>query len=106
MKLSITSGALYIDNFYHSYVGYGNGRESLQLGRYPVSSQYSEVHGRDLPYVAGIGWIGDDQECDIVLGRVLANGTCLPCSTYVGKLIHRIVLAEDEGRNVEVVIHG
>lgn len=109
MKLTIEAGTLYADNIFFSYAGAGNGRDSIQPGRYPVTTQFSHAHGQELPNAAGLGWIGpaisrDAGECDIVLGRVRGGDGVLPCASHVSRLLAILETAESRGSAVELVV--
>ena len=105
MKLTLAGGTLYTDSMFFCYAETGNGRDSLRPGRHPVSTQFSHTHGRELPLVQDIGWIGDDPaECDLVLGRVRKGDALLPCSAHVGRLLALVEAASDRGQTVSLVI--
>lgn len=70
MKLLISDGVFYVDNVFLCYCEAGNGRDDLQLTRCEVSTQFAHAHGKVLPDAVGLGWIGNHDECDIVLGSV------------------------------------
>jgi hypothetical protein len=105
MKLTISNGALYTDNLFFCYAEAGNGRDSLRPGRYPVSTQFSHAHGRELPLAQNMGWIGDDPiECDLVLGRVRKGDALLPCSAHVVRLLSLVDAAAERGAATTLVI--
>lgn len=105
MKLALTDGTIYADNLFFCYAETGNGRTTLRPGQYPVSTQFSHTHGRELPLAQDLGWIGDDPNaCDIVLGRVRKGNALLPCSAHVGRLLALVEAAENRGSSVTLVI--
>lgn len=109
MKLLLDNGTLYADGIFFCYTEAGNGRETLQPGRYPVEAQYSHAHGQDLPRAAGLGWIGPANntsapQCNLVLGRVRKGDALLPCSAYVGRLLAMLETAESFGKFTELVV--
>jgi hypothetical protein len=109
MNLSIQHGIFYVDNLHFCYARQGNGRSDIPVGRYPVSTQYSEAHGQELPRADGLGWIGpaisrDADECDIVLGRVHGGDGLIPCTTHVGRLLAMLAASENRGAAVELVV--
>ena len=106
MRLTIEDGTLFIDNLFFCYVGVGNDRTNLQSGAYPVATQFSHKFGKDLPNAHGLGWIGADKECDVILGRVRHGADTLPCSGHLSRLLAILEAAEDRGALVELVIHG
>ena len=105
MKLSIEQGILYVNNKYFSRCEASNGRDDLQLTRCEVSTQYSAAHKQELPHAFGFGWIGpasspDVPECDIVLGSVRSRQSIIPCTSYVGRLLAIIEVAEGAGKTI------
>ena len=105
MKLLISNGALYVDGLFFAYAGGKNGRATLRPGRYPVSTEFSPAHGRELPLAQDLGWIGDDPtECDVVLGRVRKGDTLLPCSAHVGRLLALVDASDERGATTTLVI--
>lgn len=105
MKLTLAGQSLYADNLFFCYAEAPHGRTALRPGRYPVSTQFSHTHGRELPLAQDLGWIGDDPDaCDIVLGRVRSGDALLPCSAHVGRLLAMLEAAEGRGQTVSLVI--
>lgn len=100
MKLSIANGKLYLNNVRFSLAEELNGRGNLPTGRHQVETRYSHHHGRTLPHVENVGWIGDDTSCAIVLGEVHAGSGLLPCRHTVERLIGRIEIQTDTGGQV------
>ena len=106
MRLTIENGTMFVDNMFFGYVGAGDGCAGISNGTYPVSTQYAHKFGKDLPNASGLGWIGDDAECAIVVGRVRAGAGVLPCSGHLSRLLSLLEAAEDRGALVELVING
>lgn len=104
MKLSISSGSLYADNLFLCLVGAGNGRTSLPDGRYKVATQYSHAHGTDLPNADGLGWIGTNQKCDVVLEAVRGNRMVTPAHGALLRLLALLEAAEERGKTATLVI--
>lgn len=105
MKLTLVNTALYADNLFFCYAEAGHGRDDLQPGSYPLSTQFSHAHGRELPLATGLGWIGDDAAaCDIVVGRVRKDDALLPCSGHVKRLLAMLEAAEGRGQASTLVI--
>lgn len=105
MKLTLSGHSLYADNLFFCYAEAPHGSSTLRPGRYPVSTQFSHAHGRELPLAQDLGWIGDDPDaCDIVLGRVRSGDALLPCSAHVGRLLAMLEAAEGRGQTVSLVI--
>ena len=100
MKLSIKDGAFYINNLKLCLAGVGNGRSDIPNGRFEVTASVSHRHGRVLPQVHGFGWIGFDDQCDVVLGNVRSKDDLIPCQHTVGVLLAKLELAEDDGKTV------
>jgi len=99
VRLRIEGGNLYIDNVYFCKAGTGNGRNDLQSGTYPITTQYSHAHGDILPNAAGAGWIGFDDRCDIVLGGVRYRSGVVPSKPFVGVILAKLEVAEGRGQN-------
>ena len=112
MKLSIEDGILSVDNVRVCYAKAGNGSDSIQLGQYPVTTQYSATHKQELPLAVGLGWIGpangdDASACHIVLGSVLKTSVAsglLPCAGNVRRVLSLLEAAEDRGALVELSV--
>jgi hypothetical protein len=105
MKLALTDGTLYIGHLFFCYAETGNGRTTLRPGQYPVSTQFSHTHGRELPLAQDLGWIGDDPDaCDIVLCRVLTDHAGLPSSAHVSRLLALIEATAERGAATTLVI--
>lgn len=94
MKLLLSGGSLYLDNTFFCFAEVGHGRTYLPAGQYSVGTEFSTAHGLDLPTVAGLGWIGADPECDIVLGRVRGRDALVPCALSLNRLLKRIAWCE------------
>jgi hypothetical protein len=90
MNLSIRNGNLYIDNIRFCFVEPGNGRSDLPLGRYPVTTQVAHHFGTELVLADGIGWLGANQKCDIVLGMVRGRNVLLPCEASADRLFRLV----------------
>ncbi len=107
MKLTLNNGVLHVDNLFFCYAEPGNGSETLQPGEYPVSTQFSHKFGQDLPNAVGLGWVGADKECDLILGRVRSGTGVLPCHGHVSRILALLEAAEDRGASATLVIeHG
>lgn len=105
MKLTLSGHSLYADNLFFCYAEAPHGRTALRPGRYPVSTQFSHAHGRELPLAQDLGWIGSDPDaCDLVLGRVRKGDALLPCSAHVGRLLALIEAASERGAATTLVI--
>ena len=100
MKLTIENGKLYLNNVRFSLAEELNGRGNLQSGKHKVEARYSHHHGRVLPHVENIGWVGDDTSCAVVLGEVRAGAGIIPCRHSVERLVERIEIQTDTGGSV------
>lgn len=105
MKLRISKDIFYINNLYVCHVGAGDGSDDIRSGRYPVTTQFSHAHGDILPQVDGIGWIGADPGCDIVLGRVRSGGGVIPGKPFVDMLLNKIEAAEGMGKSIFLEVY-
>lgn len=104
MKLSIKDGVFYVDNVFLCYCEAGNGRDDLQLTRCEVSTQFAHAHGKVLPDAVGLGWIGNHDECDIVLGSVRGSNGVIPSPSSVSVLLARLEVAESIGQRVTLEV--
>lgn len=104
MRLTIENGTLFVDNLFFAYAGVGNDRTNLQPGCYPVATQFSHKFGQDLPNAHGLGWIGAESGCAIVVGRVRAGAGVLPCSGHLSRILSLLEAAEDRGALVELSV--
>lgn len=100
MRMLIQNGSLYINNHYTCHARGPHGSSHLQPGTYAVTAQFSHAHGKDLPYAIGLGFLGADDQCDVVLGRVLASNGVTPCASSVAQVMVKIELAEDDGKEI------
>ncbi len=100
MKLSIEQGILYVNNKYFSRCEASNGRSDIPNGRFEVTASVSHRHGRVLPQVHGFGWIGFDDQCDVILGNVRGKDDLIPCQHTVCVLLAKLEIAEDDGKTV------
>jgi hypothetical protein len=108
MKLLIENGLLYIDNRCFCYAKVqDDGSEDVRPATRKVSTQYnhhSQPAGRALPFVDGLGWIGDEPSCAIRIGSVLGNDGPLPRSMVVNVLVTRIEACEEFSTPVTIEI--
>ena len=104
MNLSIRNGTLYVDNLRLCLAGAGNGRDHLPIGRYEVATQFAHAHGKVLPDAIGLGWIGNHDECDIVLGSVRGSNGVIPSPSSVSVLLARLEVAESIGQRVTLEV--
>lgn len=100
MKLSIRDGCFYADNIFLCYCEAGNGRDDLLPGRYEVETQFAHVHGKTLPDAVGLGWIGTDRGCDLLLGSVRGKHGLVPSQSHVRRLLALLEVAEGRGETV------
>lgn len=100
MMLSLRDGFLYVDNLRFCFAEQGNGRPELPAGRYEVTAQYAHVHGKTLPDAVGLGWIGADRGCDIVLGSVRGRSGVVPQESLVSRLVAVLEEAQNRGKIV------
>ena len=104
MKLEIDYPALYADGLFVCYVGAGNGSTAIQPGRYAVEATYSHAHRKNLVLADGLGWIGADAECDVVLGRVRNRDGVVPCESFERRVFALVEAADDRGQASELVV--
>ena len=104
MKLVVQGNRLYVDGllFSHCEVKDGHGYKSFSGS---VEARYSHHHGRELAISHGIGWLGSDPSCDIVLGRVVTgDGRVIPCSTTEARLMGLVNYTEEQGKRITLEI--
>lgn len=109
MKLLIRGNSLFADNLLFSHVGVPNAqRDQFQPGSYEVTARYSHDFERDLPHADGLGWIGADAACAVVLGRVVdGHGQVLPCRVTEARLVGLLETLEERGGRCTLEInHG
>jgi hypothetical protein len=102
--LEIEFNMLYANGLFICYAGAGNGRSSIQSGRYPVEPTYSHAFRKNLVRADGLGWIGASQEYAVVLGRVRNRDDVLPCESFEKRLFALVESAEELGQSVELVV--
>ena len=104
MKLTIENGALYADNLQISYAEVKNGCALVRSGPRTVRSQYSPDHGTVLPLVDDFGWLANDADGAIILGRVRTRNGTLPCQPTLDRVIALIEQAEDNDKAVTLEV--
>lgn len=105
MKLTIENNLLYIDNKRFCFAKVNeDGSQDVRPFMGKVSTQYSHAHGKILPLVADLGWLGDDGQCAVRIGSVLGHDGPLKCPMVISGLVARIEAAEYFGATVTVEI--
>jgi hypothetical protein len=95
MKLSFEHGKLFVDNVKFCRYEAQDGSKDLQPGQYIVEARYSHSFGKLLPHVDGIGWLGNDAGCQVVLGRVMSQRGLIPDGHVVRVLTTGIEAAHE-----------
>lgn len=107
MKLEVVGNRLYVDQmlFCHCGVNHGDG-DTYFYGT--VEPRYSHSHGRELPIADGLGWLGGDASCAIVVGRVInGDGKVLPCKLTETRLMTLVNMSDELGMNISLEVkHG
>lgn len=80
--------------------GAGNGRANIPTGRYEVGTQFSHVHGEVLPDAVGLGWLGANPGCDIILGGIRGRNGVVPSASSVAQVLAKMEVAEGSGQTV------
>ena len=104
MKLSIQGNRLYADNlmFSHCEVKDGHGDKPFTGEAEP---RYSHAHGTELVHVDGLGWMGAEPSCDVVLGRVVkSDGGVLPCRVTEARLMGVVNWTVEQGKRITLEI--
>ena len=104
LHITIENEHVFVNNVYFCRAGAGNGRTHLPTGFYEVESQYAHCMGHVLPKVAGIGWVGFSEQCDIVLGAVRSRDGIIGDANSVSRLLNRIEDAEQDGTAVTLEV--
>ena len=105
LHITIENDHVFVNNVYFCRAGAGNGRSAnLPTGFYEVESQYAHCMGKVLPKVVGLGWIGADEKCDIVLGAVRSRDSIIGDANSVSRLLNRIEDAEQDGTAVTLEV--
>lgn len=103
MRLEIDYPAIYIDGLFLCYVGVNDGA-TLRPGRYAVEATYSHSHRKNLVRVDGIGWIGGNKDCNVVLGRIRNRDDVIPCESFEKRILALVETAQDDGKTVELIV--
>ena len=104
MKLSIQGNRVYLDNlmFAHAENKHGNGNEPFSGEAEP---RFSHHHSRELLHADGLGWVGADPTCAIVLGRVVrGDGSVMPCLVTEARLMGVANYATEQGKKITLEI--
>mgnify|MGYP000326564644 CR=1 FL=1 len=104
MILEINNGVLYVDNVRFSLARLTDGSKDVRLETREVRTQYSHNHGRVLPIADGLGWLGADDLCAVVVGDVRGSNGAIPCLATEHRLVARIEAAEEFGVPVLIEI--
>ena len=99
MIVSIDAGVVRVGNVKFCICEVSNG-EALQPGSYDMEARFSPDHGKVLPYVAGIGWFGDDSSAAIVLGTARNRSDVLGDGSVVDRLVACVEATADLGRRI------
>jgi len=107
MKLTIDTGTgvMYANNVRFCFAEAGNGRTSIPVGRYPVTTQFAHGMGTELTNAEGLGWIGHFPECAIRVGQVRGSSTLVQCAVTAERLVRMVERAEDSGTPVTLTVH-
>lgn len=100
MNLSIKGDAFYVDNVFLCHCAAGNGRQKLPTGRFEIATQYSHTMEKILADAYGLGWIGAEPGCDIILGSVRGRASIVPSQGSLGRLLALLEVAEGAGNTV------
>ena len=107
MKLTIQGNRAYLDNlmFSHAEVKNGNGNKPFTGEAEP---RYSHHASRELLHVDGLGWVGSDPTCTVILGRVVrGDGSVMPCLVTEARLIGMANFCTEQGKRITVeVLNG
>ena len=104
MKIAIQGNRLYVDNYHFSHceVKDGNGHKPFSGEAEP---RYSHAHGEELIHVNGLGWLGGQPSCNVVLGRVVqGDGSVIPCRVTEARLMGIANYATENGKRITLEI--
>lgn len=95
MKLTLVHGSLYIDQL--KFCKYEVKHDTRLIpGKYPSEVRYAHHFGKPLPFLDGIGWLGSDAGCQIIVGQVRSKNGLIPDGHLVRVLVGRIEQALDQ----------
>ena len=104
MKLVIDGNRLYLDNIQFSHIEVKNGNRDKHFSG-EAEPRYSHHHGAELLHVDGLGWVGGQPSCDIVLGRVVSGtGDVIPCRTTEARLMGIVNFTTEQGKRITLEI--
>ena len=104
MKLTIQGNRLYADNLMFSHCEVKDGHRDKSFSG-EAEPRYSHAHGTELVHVDGLGWVGAQPSCDVVLGRVVkSDGGVLPCRVTEARLIGLANFATEQGKRITLEI--
>lgn len=104
MKLSIQGNRAYLDNlmFSHAEVKDGHGNKHFSGEAEP---RFSHHHARELLHADGLGWVGADPSCAVVLGRVVrSDGSVMPCLVTEARLMGVANWTVEQGKKITLEI--
>ena len=104
MKITVQGNRLYVDNLMFSHCEVKDGHRDKSFSG-EAEPRYSHAHGTELVHVDGLGWMGAQPSCDIVLGRVVkSDGGVLPCRVTEARLIGLVNYATEHGKRITLEI--
>lgn len=105
MKLVIDGNRLYLDGLMFSHVGVKNGHRDKHFSGEAEPRYSHHHHGSELLHVDGLGWVGGQPSCDIVLGRVVqGDGSVIPCRTTEARLMWIANWTVEQGKRITLEI--
>lgn len=104
MKLTIQGNRLYADNYILSHCEVKDGHRDKSFSG-TAEPRYSHAVGRELLHADGLGWVGADSGCAIVVGRVVrSDGEVMPCLVTEARLIGVANYATEQGKRITLEI--
>lgn len=104
MKLSIQGNRAYLDNLMFSHAEVQDGYSHKPFSG-EAEPRFSHAHSRELLHADGLGWVGADPTCAIVLGRVVrGDGSVMPCLVTEARLMGVANWTTEQGKKITLEI--
>lgn len=104
MKISVTGNRMYVDNYILSHCEVKDGHRDKSFSG-AAEPRYSHHAGRELLHADGLGWVGADSGCAIVVGRVVrGDGEVMPCKLTEARLLGMANYATEHGKRITLEI--
>ena len=104
LHITIENEHVFVNNVYFCRAGIGKDRERLKPLHGEARTEYSHTFHKVMVKVDGLGLIGAEDTCDVVLGNVRGPDGVIPCQATAERLVYFVDQAETSGRTATVEV--